>query len=65
VQKQAVEGNDPHGDHGQVYEGERGAPNCCVLGGCLFSFCVEEVSKICLMLGHLLCSCCVVAFQVQ
>jgi len=35
VQKQAVEGNDPHGGHGWVCEGDRS--NYCVLGGCLLS----------------------------
>ena len=41
VQKQAVEGNDPHGGHGQVCEGGRAhvgvRSNYCVLGGCLLS----------------------------
>ena len=58
MQKEAVEGNDPHGRHGGVSEGDwarvgvsRGwyRSNYCVLGGCLLSLiCVEGVSKICL-----------------
>ena len=32
-----MEGNDPHGGHGQACEGEGGASNSCVLCGCLFS----------------------------
>ena len=64
VQKQTVEGNDPHGGHGQVCKGERASVGVrrgmaeakyCVLGGCLPFACVKEVSKICLMSGHLLC----------
>jgi hypothetical protein len=30
-------GNDLHGGHGQVCEGEGRTSNSCVLGGCLFS----------------------------
>jgi hypothetical protein len=63
--EKVVEGNDPHGGHGRVCEGDRTRvgvshgmvevkPYCFSVGCLLHLTCVEGVSKICLSLGHLL-----------
>jgi hypothetical protein len=78
VEKEAVEGSDAHGGHGYVCEGETvlcrgeeggpwdGRDQSCVSGGCLLSLSLcRRGFQVLLKAGHLLCWCCVGAFQVQ